>query len=124
MLAESEAAEVEEVALPAEVDEGVEVSGEDWPDGTLGEPAGEAVVGAEDVEEASAGLGVADCEVVESAGVEGVLDAGVDVDVSAGCDCCGGMELLPAPARVFIWPGRYRPAAKRTATTMKAPRAM
>lgn len=96
---------VEAVVSVAGVEDALEPSGDDWPAWTDWAPEGVAeapvaTVGV--VAEVSGGLGVADGNVaVESAGVEGVGDAGVDAEESIGCDCRGGKLFLPGPARVF-----------------------
>jgi len=109
----------EEASLEG-VEEEFEESGEDWlgcVDCAPAEPEGESVV-----PPAVGALGSVvadDGEVVASLEVAGTV-----VDESACCEGWVGTAVLPAPARVFMRLGRYRPAANRTATTMKAPRAM
>ena len=96
---------VEEDASLAGAEVVLEASDDDWPawedcapDAVADAPV--ALAGVAD--EGSGGMGVAGVGVaVESPGVEGVVDAGVDAAESAGCDCCGGKVFLPAPARVF-----------------------
>src|SRR5580704_12003890 len=114
---EPDEVEFDEEASLGGVEEEFEVSGEDWPDcvdGAPVEPEGGSVV-----PPGAVGLAVADDEVVASPGVAGAV-----VDESTCCDGLLGTAVLPAPARVFMRLGRYRPAANRTATTMKAPRAI
>ena len=97
------AAEVEDVVSGAALEGAAEPSDADWLDCGVcaaGEPA------AEPAAEGSAGMEVDDGEVAAPPAVDGVVDDGLVAEASACRDCCGGKEVLPAPAWIFKRRGR------------------
>ncbi len=97
---------LEDEASGAGVEDALEPSGVDWPDGVdcapvegVGEPAAAFDV----AEDGSAVLEAPEVAVAGSLGVEGGADGGVVADESAGRD---GTGVLPAPASVLMRLGR------------------